>query len=60
MILEKTSKDKKFCKWLIANKEVLANNHYYIPVLLRAYRTGKELDYLQSYAEAKKIFGRGD
>lgn len=59
MILEKIGKDKNFCKWLIANREALINNPYYITVILRAYRTGKDLDCLQAYAEAKIIFGRG-
>ncbi len=52
MILELTGKDKKFCKWLIANKQALANNPYYVQVIIRSYKTGKSLDELQAYAEA--------
>ena len=53
LILEKTGKDKSFYKWLIANKKALLNRRYYIDVILRAYRTGKPLDIIQSYREAK-------
>lgn len=53
MILARAGKDKKFCKWLIANKPELQNKYFYIDVVLRAYRTGKSLDVLQAYREAK-------
>ena len=53
MILARAGKDKKFCKWLIANKPELQNKYFYIDVVLRAYRTGKPLDTLQAYREAK-------
>lgn len=53
MILRRIGKDKRFCKWLIANKTELRNKHFYIDVVLRSYRTGKPLDTLQAYREAK-------
>lgn len=53
MILQRIKKDKKFCKWLIANKTDLRNKRLYIDVVLRAYRTGKSLETLQAYREAK-------
>ncbi len=52
-ILKRCGTDKAFCKWLIANKALLQSRHYYIGVIVRAYRTKKSLDLLQSYKEAK-------
>lgn len=52
-ILKRCGTDKAFCKWLIANKPLLQGRHYYIDVIVRAYRTKKPLDILQSYKEAK-------
>ena len=52
-ILKRCGTDKAFCKWLIANKPLLQGRHYYIDVIVRAYRTKKSLDLLQSYKEAK-------
>ena len=45
--------DKAFCKWLIANKAALRDRHYYIDVIVRAYKTKKPLEQLQHYKEAK-------
>lgn len=58
MILERIGKDKKFCKWLIANKEALAKNPYYITVIIRSYKTGKSLDEIQAFEEAVIIIKR--
>ena len=52
-ILKRCGTDKAFCKWLIANKPLLQGRRYYIDVIVRAYRTEKSLDLLQSYKEAK-------
>lgn len=52
-ILKKIGNDKNFCKWLVKNKDELINEYHYIAVILRAYRTGKPLSELQSYAVAK-------
>ena len=53
MILKKIGSDKGFRKWLMAHREELRAHHYYVDVVLRAYRTGKPLELLQSYREAK-------
>ena len=53
MILNLTAKDKKFCKWLIRNKEQILDSHCYIDVIIRAYRTGKDIASLQAYRQAK-------
>ena len=58
MILELIGKDKKFCKWLLTNRQVLSENPYYIDVVIRSYKTGKSLDELQAYAEAVIILKR--
>lgn len=52
-ILKKIENDKNFCKWLINHKDELIKEYHYIAVILRAYRTGKPLSELQSYAVAK-------
>lgn len=52
-ILKCCGNDKAFCKWLIANKALLQSRHYYIDVIIRAYKTKKSLEQLQSYKEAK-------
>lgn len=46
-ILRRIAADKKFCKWLIVNKEKLQKNFYYKDVVLRAYRCNRDLDELQ-------------
>ena len=52
-ILKRCGTDKAFCKWLISNKALLQGRHYYIDVIVRAYRTKKSLEQLQSYKESK-------
>lgn len=53
MILKKIGEHKAFRKWLMAHRAELLRHHYYVDVVLRAYRTGKPLDALQAYREAK-------
>ena len=53
MILKKIGEDKAFRKWLMAHRAELAEHYYYVDVILRAFRTGKPLDVLQVYREAK-------
>lgn len=53
MILKKIGSDKGFRKWLMAQREELRAHHYYVDVVLRGYKTGKPLETLQSYREAK-------
>ena len=50
-ILRKIGKDKRFCKWLIKNREEITKNGYYVDVILRSFRTGKPLADLQAYRE---------
>ena len=52
-VLKHCGTDKAFCKWLIANKTMLTSHHYYIDVIMRAYKTKKPLKQLQTYKEAK-------
>ena len=53
MILKKIGSDKGFRKWLMTHREELRARHYYVDVVLRGYKTGKPLETLQSYREAK-------
>ena len=53
MILKKIGSDKNFRKWLMAHREELIRHYYYVDVVLRAYKTGKTLETLQAYREAK-------
>ena len=53
MILNKIGSDKGFRKWLMSHREELMRRHCYVDVVLRGYRTGKPLEALQSYREAK-------
>lgn len=50
-ILRKIGKDKRFCKWLIKNREELTKKEYYVDVVLRSFKTGKPLADLQAYRE---------
>ena len=52
-IRRKIGTDKNFRKWLIRQKNLLVNKSYYIDVVLQSYQSGKSLDYLQLYREAK-------
>ncbi|MDE5654280.1 MAG: PcfJ domain-containing protein [Clostridia bacterium] len=58
MILRKTSKDKRFGKWLIRNSSEIALNGYYVSTLFKAYKTGKPLAKVQKAEEDKKTFCR--
>ena len=48
-ILKRCGTDKAFCKWLISNKALIQSRHYYIDVIVRAYKTRKSLEQLQAY-----------
>ena len=52
-VLKRVGKDKNFCRWLLAHKQALQRNYYYIGVIMQAYKTGKSLGFLQSYWEAR-------
>ncbi len=56
MILRKTSKDKRFGKWLIRNSGEIALNNYYVSTLFKAYKTGKPLAKVQKSEEDRKAF----
>ncbi len=53
-ILEKMSKDKKFCKWLAQNRADLIRNHYYVHCILQAYSKNRDIKALQAYEYSKK------
>ena len=55
-ILEKIGKDKRFCKWLLANRIEIQKKYHYVAVILRAYRTGQPLERLQKFEEWKHQF----
>lgn len=46
-ILRLIGKDKKFAKWLVANKQKFLSRFYYKDIVVKAYKTGKDLDELQ-------------
>ena len=50
-ILRLIGKDKKFAKWLIANKPKFLSRFYYKDIVVKAYKTGKDLDTLQADKE---------
>lgn len=53
-ILVKAAKDKKFRKWLSANRNELKSNTYYITTVLQAYQKNEPLKEVQAYEAAKK------
>ena len=59
ILLKQCVKDKKFCKWIYANKDELKNG-YYINSIIRAYKQNKNIKevYLQDYY--KQSFARND
>lgn len=59
-ILRRIGTDRQFCKWLLRNKEVLQKNCYYKDVILRAYKSGKDLDELQRVKEFKLKLAHDD
>ena len=52
-VLRKIGKDKGFCKWLMKKRREMIYRNYYVEVILRAYKTGKPLDYLQAFHKRK-------
>ena len=59
-ILNKCSKEKKFCKWLLQNKEEISNGYFYTQTLLNAYRQNKPLKEVQRFLDLKKRFAVKD
>lgn len=52
-ILRRIAKDKRFCKWLLTNKQKLQRNYYYKDVVLRAYTSNRDLDVVQKEKKFK-------
>lgn len=59
-ILKLVGKDKHFAKWLMRNRQQLANGNYYIDVILRAYKTGKPLQILQEEKRLRLKFAHDE
>ena len=55
-ILRLAGKDKKFCKWLVKNKQDISISNYYISSIIEAYKTGKPIYEINNYAKQKIIF----
>lgn len=53
-LLKEIGKNKKFCKWLMKNRDDIRNNNYDVDVILRSFRTGKNLEDLQIYKEYRR------
>ncbi|MCL2797717.1 MAG: PcfJ domain-containing protein [Firmicutes bacterium] len=54
MILRRIKKDKKFCKWLIQNRDEIASKYHYATTILQAYKSGNSLAQIQVLNEFKK------
>lgn len=55
MILNKCSKDKQFCKWLLKNKNKI-KSHYYTSSIISAYKQNRPIEEVFSYDKFKKDF----
>lgn len=53
-ILKKAGKDKKFCKWLMNNRDDLSKSNYYVGVILQAYKLNRPISDLQKYHVFKR------
>lgn len=53
-ILEKVAKDKRFRKFLSANRLELDKPLYYVSSIMSAYKTNQPIQEVQAYEEAKK------
>jgi len=53
-VLKRIVKDKKFCKWLIANSDEIKSERCYVGTILQAYKTGKPIKQIQSFSECRK------
>lgn len=52
-LLKMAGEDKKFQKWLSANRRELSRGHHYITSILQAYQQNKSLKETQAYERAK-------
>ena len=55
-ILRKAGTDKRFRKWLSANRTELASRYYYVSTVFSAYRKKQPLSDTQKFEEIKKSF----
>ncbi|MBR7177002.1 MAG: PcfJ domain-containing protein [Clostridia bacterium] len=53
-LLKLTAKDKKFCKWLAKNKEVINSKLFYVGTIIKAYKKNMPLEEVQKFEKAKK------
>lgn len=53
-LVKKASKDKRFRKWLYANREQLREKRFDIPAIMRAYKKNISLDEAQTYENLRK------
>ena len=59
-ILQKCSKDKKFCKWLYDNRQYIIDNRYYITSLIRAYNQNKSIKEMYALDSFKLLYKHRD
>lgn len=59
-ILQKCSKDKKFCKWLYDNRQYIIDNRYYITSLIRAYNQNKSIKEMYALDSFKLLYKNRD
>lgn len=55
-ILKKIGQDKNFSKWLMRNRQQLSSKDYYVGVVLKAYKSGRDIDELQKLHKFKLSF----
>lgn len=56
IILNKCSKDKQFCKWLLQNKNELKHCPYYLISIINAYKQNKSIKQIDTFERFKKCF----
>ncbi len=57
-ILNMVGKNKRFCKWIMKNREEINASHLYVSTLLTAFKKNKSLKEMQACLEAKKSLCR--
>ena len=60
MILKECDKDKKFCKWLYQNKDMLNKKSYYKDSIIKAYKQNKNIEEIYKFDSFKKHFAQKD
>ena len=59
-ILRLCGKDKKFRKWLAANRNDIALSSYYVASIIKAYKSGKPIREIDNFAIRKIRFDHAD